>query len=190
MQEVFDQTFHLLQFTKEPLPKGEYEACSFIQSDFGNADLAGFRFIDCQFTGANLSLAKISKTVFQNATFTDCKLLGLQFDQCSDFGLSFRFRNCVLNHASFYGVKLKGTVFEASQLQEVDFTDADLTGAHFPDCNLLNATFEHTNLQKADLRKALNYSLDPERNLVKGAKFSLPGVVGLLDKYKIQIDLS
>jgi len=37
------------------------------------------------------------------------------------------------------------------------------------------------------LRTAFNYSLNPELNKIKKAKFSLPAVVGLLDKYDIEI---
>jgi hypothetical protein len=47
--------------------------------------------------------------------------------------------------------------------------------------------FENTLLEKADLRTAFNYSIDPEMNRVKKAKFSIAGVTGLLDKYDIEI---
>jgi fluoroquinolone resistance protein len=45
-------------------------------------------------------------------------------------------------------------------------------------------------LEKADLRTAYNYSIDPSINKIKKAKFSLPGVVGLLSKYDIEIERS
>ena len=78
--------------------------------------------------------------------------------------------------------------FKNSSLHEVDFTDADLSDAVFDNCDLSRAVFENTNLEKADFRSAYNYSIDPERNRVKKAKFSLQGAVGLLDKYDIHID--
>ena len=43
-------------------------------------------------------------------------------------------------------------------------------------------------LEKADFRTAFNYSIDPENNRMKKAKFSPPEVVGLLNKYDIEID--
>ena len=85
-------------------------------------------------------------------------------------------------------MKLHRTSFADSQLKGVDFTEADLRNALFRGCDLLNATFEHTNLEYADLRTSLNYSMDPENNRLKGAIFSVPGVLGLLDKYQIEID--
>jgi uncharacterized protein YjbI with pentapeptide repeats len=115
-------------------------------------------------------------------------MLGLRFDNCNSFGLSLRFENCSLNHSSFYGVKIKKTTFKKAQLQEVDFTESDLTSSLFEDCDLARATFGNTILEKTDFRTAYNYSIDPERNRIKRAKFSLTQVVGLLDKYDIDIE--
>ncbi len=32
------------------------------------------------------------------------------------------------------------------------------------------------------------YSIDPENNWISNAKFSFPGVMGLLDKYHIEVE--
>jgi len=53
----------------------------------------------------------------------------------------------------------------------------------------MRATFENTALEKVDLRTGFNYSINPEINRIKKAKFSLQGVLGLLDKYDIEIEL-
>jgi uncharacterized protein YjbI with pentapeptide repeats len=58
----------------------------------------------------------------------------------------------------------------------------------FDNCNLAGAKFENTILVKADLRSSYNYSVDPETNDIRKARFSLPGIVGLLDKYEIEIE--
>jgi uncharacterized protein YjbI with pentapeptide repeats len=73
-------------------------------------------------------------------------------------------------------------------LQEIDFSEADLTSALFDNCNLQHATFDSTILEKADLRTSFNFSIDPELNRIKKAKFSLSGITGLLDKYEIEIE--
>jgi uncharacterized protein YjbI with pentapeptide repeats len=72
-------------------------------------------------------------------------------------------------------------------LEEVDFTQADLTAAIFNDCNLALAVFYQTILEKADFRSAFGYLIDPEENRVKKAKFSLSGIPGLLSKYQLTI---
>lgn len=183
-----DQTFDKLNNTATPLFIGEYENCVFKNCDFSNADFTGFKFIDCQFIACNVSLAKLLHTTLRDVIFTDCKLLGLHFDKCSEFGLSVSFENCNLSHSSFYKTKIKKTVFKNAQLHEVDFSECDLTAAVFNNCDLLNAKFDNTLLEKADLRSAYNYSINPDGNRIKKARFSLSGVAGLLDKYDIEIE--
>jgi uncharacterized protein YjbI with pentapeptide repeats len=73
-------------------------------------------------------------------------------------------------------------------LHEVDFTEADLTASLFENCDLQRTLFANTNLEKADFRTAFNYSIDPELNRIKKARFSMPGVLGLLSKYNIDIE--
>jgi len=183
-----DKNFDKENFTQTYLQKGEYENCVFSQCDFSNSDLCEIKFIDCEFKGCDLSLAKINGTAFRDVKFKECKMLGLRFDACHDFGLAFSFEGCVVNHCSFVARKLKKTIFKNSKLQEADFTDSDLTGAVFEGCDLNRTIFENTILEKADLRTAFCYSIDPETNKIKRAKFSLTGIPGLLGKYDIEID--
>lgn len=187
---IEDKTFEKCQFQERPLDKGEYENCSFKQCDFSNTDLSGIRFQECQFVDCNLSLAKIAKTSFQDCIFSHCKMLGLRWDQCDEFGLTFRFENCQLNHSSFYKTKIKKTYFGNCQLQEVDFTECDLSGSEFVHCDLLKALFDRTILEKVDLRMAAHFSIDPENNRIKKAKFSIYGLPGLLHQYDIEVDSS
>lgn len=73
-------------------------------------------------------------------------------------------------------------------MHEVDFTQSDLTEVVFDNCDLAGARFENTIIEKADLRTSFNYSIDPELNYIKKAKFSLTGLPGLLEKYGIEVD--
>ncbi len=41
---------------------------------------------------------------------------------------------------------------------------------------------------RATIKPSFNYSINPEMNKIKKAKFSMPGVIGLLDKYDIEVD--
>jgi uncharacterized protein YjbI with pentapeptide repeats len=114
-------------------------------------------------------------------------MLGIQFDTCNNFGMSFSFNNCTLNHAIFYGTKIKHTKFTNCQIHGVDFTDCDLANSNFDNCDLLNSTFSNTNIEKADFSTSTNFSIDPEKNKIKKAKFSIGGLVGLVGKYNIDI---
>src|SRR3954465_7093293 len=84
-------TFEKKDFSENPLEKGDYENCTFINCDFSNSDLSHISFVECQFTGSNLSMVTLIKTVFKDIKFKDCKLLGLSFDNCSDFLFSVDF---------------------------------------------------------------------------------------------------
>jgi fluoroquinolone resistance protein len=109
-----------------------------------------------------------------------------QFEHCNEFGLSFSFENCNLSHCSFYKTKLRGTLFRNVSLNDADFTDADMSDSVFEGCDLEGAEFKNTLLERADFTTAFNYSIDPEKNRIRKARFSLSGITGLLDKYDIE----
>lgn len=183
-----DQSFDSIDFKTKPPDKGHYDHCTFHHCDLSSSNLSEIIFVDCVFAGCNLSMASVSATVFRDVQFTDCKMLGVRFDQASAFGLACRFTGCVLDHSSFYGAKMKKTSFVRCQLRQVDFTECDLTQATFDGCDLADAVFERTVLEKADLRGALHYSIDPAVNRVKKARFSLEGLPGLLQKFDILVE--
>ena len=86
-------------------------------------------------------------------------------------------------------MKLKGINFKNCQLHEVDFTETDLTQASFQESDLTNTLFDHSNLENADFRLASNYTIDPDNNKIKKAKFLISGIPGLLVKYGIEISV-
>lgn len=185
MEEPYlhDQTFENL----EELPKGEYENCTFMRCSLANQDISSFKFLNCDFIGCNLSLTKLKNTVFHDVTFKNCKMLGLRFDDVYPHGLSLSFENCQLNHSSFFELKMKQTKFHQCHLLEVDFSGTDLSLAVFEDCDLSGALFDQTNLEYVDFTTAHHYAIDPDKNRLKKAKFSMMGISGLLHKYDIEI---
>ncbi len=185
---VEDQTFKGINYTESGLPAGDYEQCSFVNCNFSNVDLSAINFIDCSFEQCDLSMAKMKKTALKTVTFKGCKMLGINFGECMAFLLRLDFEDCLLNHASFYQLKLKGTKFKNCKLIGADFVETDLTQALFQYCDLTDTVFEKTLLEKADLRTAFNYAIDPELNEIKAARFSLQGLPGLLEKYRIEVD--
>ena len=185
---IEDKVFEQIDFGEDALQVADYDNCQFINCNFSNSYLSSVNFSECTFQGCNLSMTKLLDTVFNDVKFIDCKMLGLHFEQCNQFLFTTYFEDCNLNLSSFYKVNLKKTTFRNSSLNEVDFTETDLTSAVLENCNLLLAAFVKTILEKADLRTAYNYSIDPELNRIKKAKFSANGIVGLLNKYNIIIE--
>lgn len=187
MDLITDQVFEKQNYIQEKLTEGEYDNCSFDNCVFTDSDLSNVNFTECEFKDCDLSNVNIKHTVFNDVNFINCKLLGLQFNHCSDFLFSVTFKTSNLNLASFYQVKAKGTRFSVCSLQKVDFTRAELTNSEFDNCDFKDAIFEETQLEKSDFRGSYNYEIDPEINKIKKAKFSMPEVLGLLKKYNIDI---
>jgi len=100
---------------------------------------------------------------------------------------AFEFEDCTLDYAQFYKLKLRKMLFSKCSMVAVDFMESDLTQATFDHCDLRLAVFINTNLTQADFLTSFNYVLDPEKNKVKKAIFSLEGVKGLLAKYDLRI---
>ena len=184
---ITDQKYEKEDYTENQIEKADYEGCYFLNCNFSGIDLSDINFTDCEFIDCNLSSAKIIQTTFGDVLFKDCKMLGLHFENCNEFIFSARFDNCILNFCSFYKRKMKKTSFRRCSLQEADFTETDLTESNFDKCDLKDTKFENTILEKADLRTAFNYSIDPELNKIKKGKYSFPSVAGLLLKYDIII---
>jgi uncharacterized protein YjbI with pentapeptide repeats len=115
-------------------------------------------------------------------------MIGIDFSTCNDLMLSFTFHRCLLDFTSFLRKKIKKTQFKECSIKEANFTEADLSGAVFDHCDLSRTIFYQTNLQKSDFRRAMGFSIDPENNQIRKAKFSRENLPGLLDKYQIEIE--
>ncbi|MES2479811.1 MAG: pentapeptide repeat-containing protein [Bacteroidota bacterium] len=180
--------FENKNFTEQPLSIGEYVHCTFINCNFANVNLSHFIFDQCHFDTCNLSSIQINQTAMREVSFINSKMLGVHFDSCNPFLFAVSFDKCILNLSSFYKVKLKGIKFISCSLHEVDFTESDLTNSSFENCDLLQAVFDSSILEKADFRTAINFSINPERNRIKKAKFSVQGLSGLLQHLDIYIE--
>jgi len=101
--------------------------------------------------------------------------------------MSLGFKNCRLELSTFYQLKLKQTLFTDCKLTSVDFTETDLTRSTFENCDLKQTIFDRSILEHVNFESAYNFSIDPEINRIKNAKFSKENISGLLDKYKIKI---
>ena len=182
-----DTKFEQEDFSGTSFGKVEMDNCRFESCNFSNSDLTQVEFNECEFINCNFSMAEIRDTAFRNVHFNQCKLIGIRFDLCKQFLLSFHFQSCELSYSSFFNLNLKDVVFRKCKLVEADFTEANLNKASFEGCHLSRATFSNTNLEGSDFSTAINYSIDPEINKISKAKFSMDSVLGLLDKYDIKV---
>ena len=189
MERIFiaDKTFDKVDFTQKPFQKGDYECCKFVGCNFSSIDLSYINFTECEFIDCNLTMVKLTKASFRDANFKGCKMLGLHFESCSDMLLSFSFEGCTLNLSSFYKLKIKKTWFKDCSIQEVDFSESDLSESLFENCDLTRAIYDRSIIEKVDFSTSYGYSINPEKNRIKKAKFSINGIPGLLQQYDIEI---
>ena len=185
---IVDQIFEGIDFTENSIKIADYDGCTFLNCNLSKESLSGLHFFDCHFKDCNLSNVQLFGTSFKEVAFHDCKILGTFFENCDRNFFEVDFEGCQLTLSSFFGLSLVNTKFKNCDLVDVDFTESRLTGVQLLNCNLEKAIFERTILNKADYRSSINYSIDPERNKINGAKFSLIDIRGLLNKYKIEIE--
>ncbi len=174
-----------ITFSEDAVMYKDFEHCTFTGCDFSGCDYTGTAFIDCTFVSCNFYEAKINYVAFRGALFNDCDFNGVNFSMVDPLLFEVEFRDCMLDYAKFYTLKIKGTIFSNCSLIAVDFMKTDLTAVVFDNCNMHKAVFIDAVAEKADFTTSYNFSIDPERNKLKKAQFSQAGLKGLLDKYEI-----
>ncbi len=181
------KSFEKVDYKEKAASGREFQDCIFTQCNFSGSNFSGSKFIDCTFAGCNLSLLKLDQSTLSNVIFKDCKILGVNFHECSAFLFSVSFDGCVLDFASFAGRKMPKTNFIKCSLKETSFMQTILTGSKFDQCDLAGTIFNRTDLSNCNLVTAYNYQIDPEINKLNKASFAEHGLAGLLFKYGIKV---
>lgn len=126
MVKVFlDKVFEKADLDTDKIIIAEYDQCQFRHVNLNSADLSTCIFIDCLFDECDLSLMKLNNTVFRDVRFVNCKMMGIHFENCNKYGVSFKIDNCLftpqfflphqpeknrvqesaINRSRFYGVR-------------------------------------------------------------------------------------
>ena len=128
--------------------------------------------------------------VWRDVAFERCRMQGVDWRAPKGAGLGnqLRFDGCFLRYGVFMAAHLPRVKFANSDLRETEFSDADLTGASFAGCDLSGARFHNARLTEADFRGAQGYDLDVTTKLIKGATFSMPEAVRLLNGLDITVE--
>jgi len=161
-----------------------FDQCQFKRCNFSEARFVRCQFRKCQFMHSDLSLIKIPKTSFVSCTFSDCRLVGVDWVEAdwkaSRLGKPLSFERCTLNYGLFIGLKLEKMILKRCSIMHADFTDAVLTGATFSFSQLDETRFSHTDLSDTDFSNASGYAIGAHENILKGTRFSLPEAMRLL----------
>lgn len=163
-----------------------FEGCSFIRCNFSGSAFKRCHFIDCSFEHCDLSNLQLIGASLRDVNFKDCKAVGINWTSATSIS-HLGFERCILNYAVFTGLDLRNYFFKSSVAREADFAEANLSDVNCRGTDFAGARFSTTNLSKADFRGATNYSIRPDSNKLKKAKFSLPEATLLL--YGLDIEL-
>lgn len=179
-----DQTITDLSQTKTRLDLSSFYECNFDNCSFVETLFHSCRFVDCSFNRCDLSLIQITSCVFSGVRFESSRLVGVDWTQAdwkaTSLGDPLRFTKCIVNHSTFIGINLSGIKIIDTSAKNVDFREVDLSRVDFTGTDLTDSLFANTNLTGADLTRAKNYTIKPETNNLKKAKFSLPEAMSLL----------
>lgn len=186
MESQYEKEFNKVVFTNN-FEVQEYESCIFNGCNFEIQILGESRFIDCRFIECNFSSCNLNHTAFRDVNFKDCKLIGLRFDMCNQFGFAINFENCVLDYSMMNEVDLRKSKFKNCSLIEVDFSFAILTKSKIYNCNLSRAKFERSEMQELDIRESIAFRIDPTKNNIQKMKISSTQLSGLLSEYNLDI---
>jgi len=182
----YQEKFKGLVFEKNKVSEKEFEECIFVNCAFTDCKFLGCRFIGCKFSGCSLSANDFTDCHFVDVSFKSSKTIGVDWTKAARV-VDLLFEDCQINYSNFSMIKLPKSGFTSCEAKEVDFSEADLSGSDFSGSDLKRSIFSRTNLVKADFRDAKNYSIDVKNNSVKGAKFSLPQALSLLDSFEVEI---
>ncbi|MGL2963452.1 pentapeptide repeat-containing protein [Flavobacterium sp. RSB2_4_14] len=184
---IADQEFKDEFFLDADIKFKEYENCTFRYCDFTDCTFQTVTFVDCNFFDCNFKDTKINYVSLRGVWFTKCNFTAVNFAMTDQVIFEFHFKDCLLDYAQFYALKMKKMQFINCSMIAVDFMASDLTEVFFDNCNLRRAVFIDTIANKADFSTSYDYTIDPEKNKLKKAIFSTDGLKGLLQKYDIVV---
>ncbi len=185
--DYVDQVFDKTEFPPTGRKDTRFDSCTFKHLDLTAVDFRGCDFTNCTFEHCNVSMVKFGSIGFDKVKFVDCKLVGTDFTNTKDFLFAADFSNCILDYAAFMKKKNKQSRFVNCRLKGTDFSEADLSVAIFDECDLSGAVFFRTILTGTNFTTSYNFTIDPEKNTLKKAKFSSAGLIGLLQNYGITV---
>ena len=174
--ELKEKEFHKIYF----------DNCTFVKCDFTQSVMQGCKFTECTFINCDLSLASLKSCTFNDVTFEKSKLIGISWSSC-DEPYDVFFDTCNISQNSFHMMDLRSMKFKDSLIEDCGFEECDLEKAIFDNCDLKFTTFDNNKLKKANFETSRNYLIDPKKNDIENAVFSLPEALSFLSLLPIKI---
>ena len=188
-----DQQFEGLRYSGETFAYLRFTDCTFVDCVFEECRLVGCSFAGCTFQKCKIIRLKAADhTQIQYAAFTGCHLLSIPWGDLQPAGRFAepirKLEDCCLRYNTFVEMNLQKFDFSEAEICDSMFAQCQLTECNFSHCNLERTEFFQCDLRKADFRNACGYQIELMSSQLRGARFSFPEVVRLLDSMEIKID--
>ena len=177
---------------EETITNKVFDHCQFKKVRFDNSHFKQCHWIDCEIEACNLSMVAFEQCRFDDVIFSDSKLIGVDWTRVKwpsiRLASPLKFYQSDLSCCNFFALMFPEILMEACKLHGVDFREATLSEASFVGSDFKDSLLMHTDLSGADFTDAINYFINPFDNTIRGAKFSMPDAMNLLNGFEIEID--
>lgn len=189
--EAYD--FEDLKLYGEVFDNMSFIDCTFRNCTFEDVKIINSSLIDCKFEKTSIINLKAEEySEIQGLEFKKSRLFGINWKELTPDGAFVDpidiIKNSSLKYNTFYNMKLKKIDLSDNEIIDSIFTECDLIEAKFKDCKLDNTEFLKSNLSKSDFRNSVGYQVDISSCKLKGAKFSFPEAMNLLNSLEIILD--
>ncbi len=191
MQTYSNRTFTEIVKEHTNIINCEFIDCIFENCKFLDCIFIGCTFSGCKFIDSSITNMQTKETHMLFNIFSECTLVGIQWTNLQSGSISFpiqKLNKCYLKYNNFENMNFKKFDFIQSSILESVFENCNLAESNFKNCELKNTEFSGCDLRKSDFRKATGYNINLATNRIKGARFSYPEVINLLNPFEIVIE--
>lgn len=191
MNAYCNKTFTQITKEREIIADCEFTDCVFEKCRFTDCSFVNCTFCECKFFECSFVNPKTEEVSMLFAAFIKCTLVSVHWKVLQKGSVSFpiqKLDKCYLKYNDFENMNFKKFDFLQSNIIDSVFVNCNLTESNFANCDLKNTEFTECDLRKSDFRKASGYNIDLTRNRIKGAKFSYPEAMNLLNSLEIIIE--
>ncbi len=164
----------------------DFTSCSFKGVRLPQSRWREARLEDCRFDDCDLSRMAPDGLGARGVLFAACKVMGVDWSNLGTYP-SLSFERCDLRYASFVSMKLRKIAFAGCNLQEAQFVETELAEASFADCRLTGTRFERCDLRKASFAGAIDLTLNPAGNQVRGARIPVDAAIRLAESFGLLV---
>ncbi|MBA4699180.1 MAG: pentapeptide repeat-containing protein [Ruminococcus sp.] len=187
-----DQTFENLKLDGKVITDCEFVDCKFINCTFENFHLSRSTLSGCIFQKCSIISLKAKYSQIRFAEFENCNLVGIHWNELLPAGKLSKpisvFRECHLKYNTFSEMSFVRFNFSNSEITDSMFAKCELMESNFSKCKLDGTEFFECDMRKSNFHESSGYQIDIFTSKLKGAKFSFPEVISLLNGLGIKID--